>query len=238
MKKFVLTMCSLGFLATAQAQVAAVEQGYDQVQQLFGQLNLQVNAISDAPIDGLVQVFTNRGLFFASKDGQYFVEGKIYDIQKRELLNDSQMRPYIQKLMAQSQNDVIEYKAKNEKYVVNVFTDPSCGYCRKLHNEMQGYNDAGITVRYLAFPRGGLGSETSLQMQHIWCSKDSQAALTAAKDGDAVEPVMCNNPVKKQYEMGQSFGISGTPAIILPNGRLIPGYQPPKQLLAQLESGS
>ncbi|MDP5144438.1 bifunctional protein-disulfide isomerase/oxidoreductase DsbC [Rheinheimera baltica] len=238
MKKFVIALCSLGLIASAQAQQKPDGAQYEKVHQLFSQLNLSVNAVADAPIDGIVQVFTNRGLFFASQDGQYFIEGKILDMSKRELLNDSQMRPYIQQQLADSKNDVIEYKAKDEKYVVNVFTDPSCGYCRKLHNDMQGYNDNGITVRYLAFPRGGLGSDTYLQMQNIWCTKDSRGALDAAKEGKKVAAAMCENPVKSQYEMGQSFGISGTPAIILPNGRLIPGYQPPKQLLSQLESGS
>jgi thiol:disulfide interchange protein DsbC len=238
MKKLVLALCSLGMMATAQAQLKAPDSDYQQVRQQFAQLNLKVNAVAEAPLDGLLQVFTDRGLFFTSKDGQYFIEGNIYDLNNKVLINDEQMRPYIQQQVAASSDGVIEFKAKDEKYVINVFTDPSCGYCRKLHNEMQDYNDAGITVRYMAFPRGGLGSETYLQMQHIWCSKDSRAAMSAAKDGQDVKPVMCTNPVKTQYELGQSFGISGTPAIILPSGRLIPGYQPAKALLAQLKAGS
>lgn len=236
MKKFVLALCSVGFIASAQAQLKAPEAEYEQIKQQFGQLNLTVNAVSDAPLEGLLQVFTNRGLFFTSKDGQYFIEGNIYDLKNRVLVNDEQMRPYIQKQLAASKDDTIEYKAKNEKYVINVFTDPTCGYCRKLHQEMQQYNDAGITVRYLAFPRNGLGSDTYLEMQHIWCSKDTQTALTAAKNGKDIAAAMCKNPVKAQYELGQSFGISGTPAIILPSGRLIPGYQPVKALLEQLKT--
>ncbi len=238
MKKYVLALCSLGFIASASAsaQLKAPEADYEQVRQQFSQLNLTVNAVSEAPLNGLLQVFTNRGLFFSSSDGRYFIEGNIYDLTNKVLVNDEQMRPYIQKTIAANKDGVIEYKAKNEQYVINVFTDPSCGYCRKLHNEMKDYNNAGITVRYLAFPRGGIGSETYLQMQHIWCSKNSRGAMDAAKAGDEVKPAMCSNPVKAQYELGQSFGINGTPAIILPSGRLIPGYQPAKALLAQLQA--
>lgn len=240
MKKFVFALCSLGFIATAIAQVpaTAADTDYQQVREQFGLLNLQVNAVADAPVAGLLQVFTNRGLFFTSNDGRFFIEGNIYDLNNKVLVNDQQMRPYIQQQLAASKDGVIEYKAKAEKFVVNVFTDPSCGYCRKLHKEMQDYNDAGITVRYLAFPRNGLGSETYLQMQHIWCTKDNRSAMTAAKDGKDIKPVMCTNPVKAQYELGQSFGISGTPAIILPSGRLIPGYQPAQALLTQLQAES
>ncbi|MEO3864048.1 bifunctional protein-disulfide isomerase/oxidoreductase DsbC [Rheinheimera fenheensis] len=236
MKKYVLALCSLGFIASASAQLKAPEADYEQVRQQFSQLNLTVKAVSEAPLDGLLQVFTNRGLFFTSSDGRYFIEGNIYDLTNKVLVNDEQMRPYIQKTIEANKAGVIEYKAKNEQYVINVFTDPTCGYCRKLHNEMKDYNNAGITVRYLAFPRGGMGSETYLQMQHIWCSKDSRSAMDAAKAGDDVKPAMCSNPVKAQYELGQSFGINGTPAIILPSGRLIPGYQPAKALLAQLQA--
>jgi thiol:disulfide interchange protein DsbC len=236
MKKYVVALLSVGFMVSANAQVKAPETDYEQVRQQFGQLNLTVNAISEAPLQGLLQVFTNKGLFFTSTDGQYFIEGNIYDLTNKVLINDAQMRPYIQQKMLDSKDGTIEYKAKDEKFVINVFTDPTCGYCRKLHHEMQDYNDAGITVRYLAFPRGGVDSETYLQMQHIWCSKDNRSAMDDAKDGDNIKPAMCTNPVKAQYELGQSFGINGTPAIILPSGRLIPGYQPAKALLAQLKA--
>ncbi|MBZ9611087.1 bifunctional protein-disulfide isomerase/oxidoreductase DsbC [Rheinheimera maricola] len=236
MNKLALTLAGLGLIATSSMSANAAEQDYEQIRQQFRQVNLTVNAVAEAPMDGLLQVFTNRGLFFSSKDGRYFIEGNIYDLNNKVLLNDAQMRPYIQQNVAASKDGTIEYKAKDEKYVINVFTDPSCGYCRKLHSEIKDYNNAGITVRYMAFPRGGLGSETYLQMQHIWCSKDSRAAMDEAKDGDDIAPAMCTNPVKAQFEMGQSFGINGTPAIIMPSGRLIPGYQPAKALLAQLQA--
>lgn len=253
MKKLISAICSLGLIGAAAAQQPAVDaphsllveqaplmqkldKQYQQVQQQFAMLSLEVKAVSEAPVDGLLQVFTNKGLFFTSPDGKYFIEGKIYDLQNRVLLNDGLMQPYIKSSIQQMSTKGIEYKAKDEKYVVNVFTDPTCGYCRKLHSELQDYNDAGITVRYLAYPRGGLESPTYLQMQHIWCSKDSKTAMTDAKNGKKITPAMCDNPVKDEYQLGESYGINGTPAIVLPSGRLIPGYQPAKALLALLQS--
>ena len=132
---------------------------------------------------------------------------------------------------------VIEFKAPKEKYAVHVFTDISCGYCRKLHSELQSYLDAGITVRYLAFPRGGLESDTFNSLQSVWCAKDKQKAMNEAKGGAEIAAAKCDSPVAKQFELGHSFGINGTPAIILPDGSIIPGYQSAAQLqqaLAQL----
>jgi thiol:disulfide interchange protein DsbC len=131
---------------------------------------------------------------------------------------------------------VIEFKADKEKYVVNVFTDISCGYCRKLHNEIAEYNKKGITVRYLAFPRGGLVSQSYKDMVSVWCSADKQEAMTTAKGGGQVADTSCENKVAQQYKFGQAIGVSGTPNIILPDGTMIPGYQPPKELLDALKN--
>lgn len=235
-----LALIGFSFISTAVANtdnLETVNTEYQQVQQQFSLLNLNIKAISESPVANLLQVFTDKGLFFSSKDGQFFIDGKIYDLTKRELVNESLMQPFIKQQLASITDQGILYKAKNEKYIIDVFTDPTCGYCRKLHNDMQAYNDAGISVRYLAFPRGGEQSATFLQMQHIWCSKDSKGAMNAAKRGDKVAPTMCSNSVKQQHQLGESFGINGTPAIVLPSGRLIPGYQPLAQLLAQLKQG-
>lgn len=240
MNKLMLALIAFGLINSAVANAnnpAPENHDYQQVQQQFSLLNLNVKAISESPVADLLQVFTDKGLYFSSKDGRFFVDGKIYDLTKRELVNDSLMQPFIKQQLASITDQGILYKAKNEKYIIDVFTDPTCGYCRKLHNDIQAYNDAGISVRYLAFPRGGEQSATFLQMQHIWCSKDSKGAMNAAKRGDKVAPAMCSNSVKQQYQLGESFGISGTPAIVLPSGRLIPGYQPLAQLLAQLKQG-
>ncbi len=56
---------------------------------------------------------------------------------------------------------MIQYAAKGEqKAVIDVFTDIDCGYCRKLHGEMDELNELGITVNYYGFPRSGPGTES------------------------------------------------------------------------------
>lgn len=235
MIKAVKTVIGLGLLgSTLLVQAADMKTVESNIRQQVAVLGLNVSSVAESPVDGLYQVFTNRGLFFMSADGRYFMEGNIYDLQQQQLVNDVAMRAHINDSLASYQDSVIEYKAKDEKYVVTVFTDPTCGFCRKLHNEMKDYNNAGITIRYLAFPRGGLSSDTYLQMQHIWCSKNPQKAMDDAKAGSKTDAAMCQNKVKEHYALGQSFGISGTPAMILPNGQLVAGYQPAAKLLEQL----
>lgn len=194
---------------------------------LESQVGLSVDAIGEAPVSGLYQVTTNRGLFYVSADGSYLLQARIFDI-------DNNLRNVTESAMSEMRLEGIEkfadtgivFPAKDEKYVISVFTDTTCGYCRKLHNEIDEFNKQGITVRYLAFPRAGLNSEVYSDMVSVWCSDDPQQALTDAKAGDGVANASCANQVAEHYEFGQKVGVNGTPNIILPNGELIRGYQP------------
>ena len=120
------------------------------------------------------------------------------------------------------------------KTFVNIFTDVDCGYCQKLHSQMDSYNALGIEVRYMAYPRAGLEGDTFEKTVSAWCSKDRRSAITALKKGQGIPEKSCDNPVGTHYWLGQRIGIKGTPAIITSSGQLLPGYLPPKQLASEL----
>lgn len=214
------------------------KQSYDQVKaKLQSALGMQVSTIGDAPVPGLLQVMTEKGLFYTSQDGKYLLQARIYNIEDgmRNMTEDALGGVRLGGL-AEFKEAMIEYKADNEKYVVNIFTDITCGYCRKLHGEMAEYNDLGITVRYLAFPRGGIQSRSYTDMVSVWCAEDQQKAMDNAKAGGTVASKSCETKVAEQYAFGQKIGVNGTPNIIMPDGSVIPGYQPPKQLEEALKA--
>lgn len=200
-------------------------------------LQMQVTSVTEAPIEGLLQVMTERGLFYVSADAKYFLHGRIFNLDEgmRNETEDALSTVRIDG-MKTFKNDMIEFKADDEKYQVTVFTDITCGYCRKLHNQVDEYNKLGITVRYLAFPRGGPSSKGFSDMESVWCAKDKQAAMTAAKAGDSVDKASCTSKVRDQYMFGQQVGVTGTPAIMLADGSMLPGYQPPEQLEKMLRT--
>jgi thiol:disulfide interchange protein DsbC len=194
-------------------------------------LGMQISAIADSPVDGLLQLETEKGLFYSSVDGKFLLQARVYNIDEG-MRNETEVALSRMRLagIEEFKDSVIEYKAKNEKYVVTVFTDINCGYCRKLHNEMDKYNALGITIRYLAYPREGLRSATALNMISVWCADNKKQALTAAKNGETIKTQSCDSKVAQQFAFGQKVGVNGTPNIILPDGSLIPGYQPPNLL--------
>ena len=197
---------------------------------------LSILNVEQSPLNNLYQITTDRGIFYLSKDGQFFINAVIFNLDKG-MLNETDiaMNGIRLQKVADIRDSGIVYKAPNEKYIVDVFTDITCGYCRKLHREMQGYLDAGISIRYLAYPREGLNGDVFKQMQSIWCATNPQKAMDQAKGGDTVASLSCKNEVATHYQTGGAIGVTGTPNIVVADGSLIGGYQPASALLAELK---
>jgi thiol:disulfide interchange protein DsbC len=120
-------------------------------------------------------------------------------------------------------------------HTVTVFTDIDCGFCRKLHADMSEYNKQDIRIRYLFYPRAGLGSESYDKAVSVWCADDRKAAMDTAKAGGAVPAKTCENPVAEHHALGQAMQLQGTPALLLEGGQMVPGYVPPDKLRTLLD---
>jgi len=176
---------------------------------------------------------------YASKNGEFFFYGELYAVNGNMLQNTTKDEINLKRKSildeALSEGDFITFKSDNEKHRVIIFTDVDCGYCRKFHNEIKDFNDLGITVNYVAFPRSGLASDSYNKIVTAWCSTDAKDTLTKMKQGIDVQLSMCqDHPVEKHFLLGQKIGITGTPAIIKSNGELLPGYLPPEELITRL----
>jgi thiol:disulfide interchange protein DsbC len=133
---------------------------------------------------------------------------------------------------------MIVFKPETTKASITVFTDVDCTYCRALHRDMEKLMELGIEVRYVAYPRGGEMAGSYGKMVSVWCSSDRQKSLTQAKNGQNLPEFDCDNPVLTHYALGNEIGISGTPALVLSSGQVIPGYMDPERLAAMLSIGN
>jgi len=194
----------------------------------------EADSIKPTDIPGLYEVIIGADIFYVSKDGRYMLQGDLIDWQERvnqtEAARDGLRKNIIANL---DEKDLIVFSPENPKHVVTVFTDIDCGYCRKLHAEMAQYSQAGIAIRYAAFPRSGVNTPSYFKAVAAWCAKDPQAALTASKAGERVEKEIedCQDPVADQLKLARTLGLRGTPSLILEDGRLLPGYVPADRLL-------
>jgi thiol:disulfide interchange protein DsbC len=190
-------------------------------------------------IPNIYEVSVGSEVIYMTADGRYMVIGDVRDAKTGENITErkrSEMR--LATIKSIKEQDTIAFKPKETKHVVHVFTDVDCPYCAKFHQEVSKLNEAGVEIRYLAFPRSPEGSEDFNKMVSVWCSKDKQQALTDAKAGKEIEKATCDGPVKQELEIGRSVGVSGTPALILPNGELLPGYLPADRLVAYLKEST
>ena len=219
-------------LITASATAMASDAEIKSKLQALGAKNIEVK---DSPVKGLKTAVTDQGILYVSENGQYVLQGKMYELTNKGPV-DVAGKLLVDKVNA-LKNEMIIYPAKNEKYVVTVFMDITCHYCHILHQQVKEYNDLGITVRYLAFPRAGM-NETARQMEAIWTSKDPVFALNEAEKGNLPKELKTPNIVKKHYDLGIQLGVKGTPSIVTSTGEMLGGYLKPQDLLAVLQESA
>ncbi|MFB6434891.1 MAG: bifunctional protein-disulfide isomerase/oxidoreductase DsbC [Candidatus Malihini olakiniferum] len=204
------------------------------IKQTLTKLGIKKIDIQPAPVSGLKTVLTERGVLYVTEDGKHLLQGLLYALDGGTPVNLSNQ--VLKRKLDALQDQMIIYKASKEKHVITAFTDITCSYCHKLHEQIKDYNDLGITIRYLAFPRQGLNSPTEKEMQSIWCTANRKKAYDTASLGKTIFPVTCTTDISAHYELGIQFGVRGTPAIVLENGTVVPGYQAPKEMLSILNA--
>ncbi len=200
----------------------------------------KITDVSPAPIPGLYEVLVGASLFYVSADGRYVVHGDLIDLDAHVNVSD-QRRAQARKQVfeAMDTQGYIEFpsKTKETRKTLYVFTDIDCGYCRKMHAEVGRLNDAGIAVRYLAFPRTGTKGPSFDKAVAVWCAPNRQEALTQSKLGVTVDSQKCDNPVAKEFELGNAMGVTGTPAVYTDEGKHIGGYVPAEELIEMVQNG-
>ena len=194
----------------------------------------------ETPMAGIYQTQLGKNYGYLSEDGRYLLLGNLIDLQTGQNLTDIAKRTTTK---SQIDRVAIEDKAVfpatgEEKAVLNVFTDTSCPYCRKLHEEIANLQDAGISVHYIPYPRGGSQGPGYQTLKQVWCAEDRARALTIGKDlesgdlpaGDCEAAVL----VDDGYKLGNRVGVTGTPTLIKSNGEVITGYVPYQELIPRV----
>jgi thiol:disulfide interchange protein DsbC len=198
--------------------------------------NFSLDDIRQSPVPGLYEVTVGSRLFYVTEDGRYLVQGSLFDLEQQRDVT----KPRIRQLRAEviqgiGERDMLIYEPDEARYQVTVFTDIDCPYCRKMHAQMAEYLKRGIRFRYLLYPRAGKGSPSYDKAVSVWCAPDRQAAMDQAKRGVDMPKRTCDNPVDKHLKIGGELPIRGTPAIVLDDGEVVPGFVPPANLLALLQ---
>ncbi len=245
--KRVAAMLSLAVLLATVTASQAQNPGDDQ--SLRGKLSqaieaasqnqLEILGVTATPLSSIYEVELNTGeILYSDISGDYLFAGDMYKTSNAGLLNLSagkRQQRNLNKLAAVSEDEMIIFTPDEINASITVFTDVDCTYCRKLHGDLDDLLNLGIQVRYMAYPRGGADATSYSKMISVWCSDDRKKSLTQAKNGQNLPERDCETPILEHHALGNEFGISGTPALIFPDGRVIPGYMDSERLAAMLK---
>lgn len=236
-------------ISTSEGETAAAEGSVDgeaagnadelraKLLQALGEM--PESAIKPAPIPGWYEVARGSAIGYVSEDARFLIDGDLIDLRTKTNLTDKRRSEWRQTTLAAIPEDqMIIFEPKKVKHTVTVFTDVDCGYCRKLHAEIDQYMAEGIRIRYVFYPLRGQNAKSYKTAENVWCSKDRQKAMTEAKLGKTIEAKACENPVAQHLDTGRKLGIRGTPGVVTEDGQLLPGYMPPKTLLSELDKGA
>jgi len=229
-----------GSVPAASAGATSADQTVDPRAALLKLLpaGSKLDDLRPSPIPGIYEFSQGADVSYLTADGKYFLDGNVYDMSSRENLTE-QLRTKARIAMINSvpESQMLIFSPKNPQYTITVFTDVDCQYCRKLHSEMAELNKLGVRVRYMFYPRSGPNTESWRKAEAVWCAADRNEALTRAKAGGAVETAKsCGpTPVAREYALGQSIGVRGTPAIVTDSGDYINGYMPPRELVEEIK---
>ncbi len=197
----------------------------------------RIEDVHPTPIAGMYEVIRGPDIAYVTADGRYAISGDLIDLTRNDNLTEARRRDMRASMIAAiPETEMIVFGPRDPKYTVTVFTDVDCAYCRELHSHIAQYNQLGIRVRYLFYPRSGPNTESWTKAEEVWCSKDRNQAITLAKRDVPLQAKPCaNNPVARHYALGRDFDLKGTPAIVMASGEMLPGYLPPTLLAQKLK---
>lgn len=238
MKRLIVCLL-LGVFAGASSNAAQSDAKSDPRAEIASKFpGVKVQDVRPSPVKGVYEVRIGVDTAYVSADGRYVISGDLYELDTRRNLTEEARSGMRRAALAKlDESEMIVFAPASPKHTITVFTDVDCGYCRKLHSEIDQLTKLGVRVRYLAYPRSGPGSPDWRKMEAVWCAKDRKSAITKAKRGQEVDSANCGaTPVAEQFALGEKLGVRGTPAIFTAQGDYIGGYLPPMQLKEELDA--
>jgi len=187
----------------------------------------QISQVSKSPVPGLYEVVTQDHLFYTDEKAQFLIDGAVYDLKDMRNLTEERSRKFFALDFSKLPLELAVKKVKgNGARKMAIFTDPNCGFCKKLEKELKQIDNVTIyQFMYPVFP----GSDEKVRA--VWCSKDRVKAWDDLMQDD-ITPVAgtCETPTAKVLALGRKLKVNGTPALIFADGTINPGYLPAAEL--------
>lgn len=196
-----------------------------------------IDTVVKSGLPGFYEVIISGQVAYVSADGKYLLQGNLYDVPDKKDLTAARIADLRAQALAKlpASKEIVFAPAK-PRHTITVFTDVDCPYCRAFHKNIAAINGLGIAVRYVMFPLD-IHPDANRQAVAVWCSKDRNAAYTAAMEGKVPPDASCTNPVAETKALGLALGINATPTLLAEDGTQLDvgKVSSPRSLLAELD---
>ena len=200
-------------------------------------LNIQMS-----PVKSLWEISIDdngkKGMFYVDFSKKYILPGPIIEVSTgaNKTAESVQKIPLGKTNFSKIplNNALVMGNASAAKKVI-VFTDPDCPYCGKLHQEMKKVLEKrkDIVFYIKLFP-------LKMHKDAYWKSK----SIVCNKSLNMLEDNFENKPIPKtdcdtkeidnNIKLAESLGITGTPTMIMPDGKIYSGAMPADKLIEMI----
>lgn len=222
-----LSLLSISLAHAAEADISA------KLKDTLGKTLGDIAQVNKSPIAGLYEVVAQDHIFYSDESGQYLIDGSLFDLKSRRNITEARARQLFAIEFGKLPFELAVKKVKgNGSRKMAYFTDPNCGYCKKLEHELQNVSD--VTLYLFLYP---IFDGSAEKVRAIWCSQDKVKAWDNLML-NGVQPAAgkCEVPIAKMMELGRKLKVNGTPALVFVNGVINPGYMPAAELEKALDN--
>lgn len=192
--------------------------------------NTNFTKIEKSEISGLFEVIMGRNVAYADATGRYFVFGHLFDMETRQDLTQIRLDDAnkVEWSSIPFEASFSVKKGDGSRHVA-VFSDPDCPYCRKLETELEQVTN--VTIHYFPMPLA-MHPQAKPKVDAAWCSKDKASSWYKIMKGEKIADASkgCEAPTNTVNFFASKVGISGTPALIRMDGKIMPGFAPAAKL--------
>lgn len=223
MNKFITAIAAISasFLFSGQVHAQQEQQVRTEIQKKLG-TNAKVKSVSVTPVAGLYEVLVGNDIFYTDGSAKYLIQGEIIELASGKNITEQRQADLNKiKWSDLAPANAIKNVRGNGSRQLAVFSDPNCGYCKRLEKSLQQLDN--VTIYTYLIPI--LSADSAQKSKQIWCSSDPYKAyidwmingISPSGKGE------CSTPLDKNMAFAKTYGVTGTPTLFFTDGSRFPG---------------
>ena len=208
-------------ISSEPAYAQAEQQIKTEIQKKLGS-NAKVRSVMAAPVSGLYEVLVGNEIFYTDSSGKYLIQGEIIELASGKNITE-QRQADLNRIKWSDLNQANAFKTVrgNGQRQLAIFSDPNCGYCKRLEKSLQQIDN--VTIYTYLIPI--LSADSTQKSKQIWCSADPYKSYMdwMVNGVTPTGKTDCSNPLDKNLAFAKAYGITGTPTLFFTDGSRFPG---------------